>query len=46
VVDELPLTPMMKVDPAPLRTLAEQGAARRRAELAQSRRGASGGARQ
>ena len=31
VVDELPLTPMMKVDPAALAALAERGAAERRA---------------
>ena len=31
VVDELPLTPMMKVDPARLADLAERGAAERRA---------------
>ena len=30
VVDELPLTPMMKVDPAALAALAERGAAERR----------------
>ena len=34
VVDELPLTPMMKVDPAALAALAERGAAERRADLA------------
>jgi acyl-CoA synthetase (AMP-forming)/AMP-acid ligase II len=30
VVDELPLTPMMKVDPVPMAALAERGAAERR----------------
>jgi acyl-CoA synthetase (AMP-forming)/AMP-acid ligase II len=38
VVDELPLTPMMKVDPTRLAALAERGAEERRAALAQSRR--------
>jgi acyl-CoA synthetase (AMP-forming)/AMP-acid ligase II len=38
VVDELPLTPMMKVDPARLADLAERGAAERRVLLARNRR--------
>jgi acyl-CoA synthetase (AMP-forming)/AMP-acid ligase II len=38
VVDELPLTPMMKVDPARLAALAAGGADERRRALAQSRR--------
>jgi acyl-CoA synthetase (AMP-forming)/AMP-acid ligase II len=46
VVDDLPLTPMMKVDPARLAALAELGATLRRAELSQNRRGRPGGARQ
>ena len=33
VVDELPLTPMMKVDPAALAALAELAAAERRSDL-------------
>jgi acyl-CoA synthetase (AMP-forming)/AMP-acid ligase II len=37
VVDELPLTPMMKVDPARLGQLAEQAAAQRRTDLERSR---------
>jgi acyl-CoA synthetase (AMP-forming)/AMP-acid ligase II len=37
VVDELPLTPMMKVDPGGLAALAERGAAERRARLARTR---------
>jgi acyl-CoA synthetase (AMP-forming)/AMP-acid ligase II len=37
VVDELPLTAMMKVDPAALASLAEQGAQGRRARLASDR---------
>jgi acyl-CoA synthetase (AMP-forming)/AMP-acid ligase II len=39
VVDELPLTPMMKVDPVRLAALAERGAEERRAARAGSRRG-------
>jgi acyl-CoA synthetase (AMP-forming)/AMP-acid ligase II len=42
VVDELPLTPMMKVDPARLATLAAGGAEERRRRLEQSRRPGSG----
>jgi acyl-CoA synthetase (AMP-forming)/AMP-acid ligase II len=42
VVDELPLTPMMKVDPARLAVLAARGADERRSELGRSRRPASG----
>ncbi len=42
VVDELPLTPMMKVDPVRLARLAEGGAQERRLRLAQSRRPGSG----
>jgi acyl-CoA synthetase (AMP-forming)/AMP-acid ligase II len=38
VVDELPLTPMMKVDPARLAALAAQGAEERRTRLARRRR--------
>ena len=38
VVDELPLTPMMKVDPVRLAALAAGGAEERRNDLAQSRR--------
>jgi acyl-CoA synthetase (AMP-forming)/AMP-acid ligase II len=41
-VEELPLTPMMKVDPARLAVLAERGAEERRATLAQSRRPGAG----
>jgi acyl-CoA synthetase (AMP-forming)/AMP-acid ligase II len=37
VVDELPLTPMMKVDPARLAALAATGADERRQRLARSR---------
>jgi acyl-CoA synthetase (AMP-forming)/AMP-acid ligase II len=37
LVDELPLTPMMKVDPAALAVLAERGAAERRSRLARTR---------
>jgi acyl-CoA synthetase (AMP-forming)/AMP-acid ligase II len=37
VVDELPLTPMMKVDPVALAGLAERGAAERRRRLAENR---------
>ena len=37
VVDELPLTPMMKVDPARLAALAERAAEERRSLLAQNR---------
>jgi acyl-CoA synthetase (AMP-forming)/AMP-acid ligase II len=37
VVDELPLTPMMKVDPVRLATLAEAGAAQRRTERVRAR---------
>ena len=37
VVDELPLTPMMKVDPSALAALAERGAAERRTRLARTR---------
>lgn len=42
VVGELPLTPMMKVDPTRLGELAEQGAAERRRRLAQARGLSSG----
>ncbi len=42
MVDELPLTPMMKVDPPRLAELAEQGAEQRRAALARSRRPGAG----
>jgi acyl-CoA synthetase (AMP-forming)/AMP-acid ligase II len=42
VVDELPLTPMMKVDPVRLATLAAGGAEERRGRLARSRRPRSG----
>jgi acyl-CoA synthetase (AMP-forming)/AMP-acid ligase II len=38
VVDEIPLTPMMKVDPARLAALAADGAQERRDRLAKSRR--------
>ncbi len=41
VVDELPLTPMMKVDPARLAALGAEGADERRARLALRRRPAS-----
>ena len=41
VVDELPLTPMMKVDPGRLAALAGQGAERRRAHLGRNRGPAS-----
>jgi acyl-CoA synthetase (AMP-forming)/AMP-acid ligase II len=37
VVDDLPLTPMMKVDPVRLRALAEAGVAERHTRLAQNR---------
>ena len=37
VVDEIPLTPMMKVDPVRLAGLAERGAAERRERLARNR---------
>ncbi|HVT41404.1 MAG TPA: class I adenylate-forming enzyme family protein [Acidimicrobiales bacterium] len=37
VVEDLPLTPMMKVDPNRLKALAEQGVAERRTRLAQNR---------
>ncbi len=37
LVDELPLTPMMKVDPARLAALAARGADERRSRLAQNR---------
>jgi acyl-CoA synthetase (AMP-forming)/AMP-acid ligase II len=37
VADEIPLTPMMKVDPVRLAGLAERGAAERRERLAQNR---------
>ncbi len=46
VVDELPLTPMMKVDPARLGALAERGAETRRAGMPGTRRGSPRGARQ
>ncbi len=46
VVDELPLTPMMKVDPVRLETIAERGAATRHAGAPGTRRGGPGGARQ
>ena len=42
VVDELPLTPMMKVDPLRLAALAARGADERRTNLAQSRRPGAG----
>ncbi len=42
VVDELPLTPMMKVDPAALAALGLRGADERRVHLAQSRGPGSG----
>jgi len=42
VVDELPLTPMMKVDPKRLAALAEEGALARRDRLARNRRPGSG----
>jgi acyl-CoA synthetase (AMP-forming)/AMP-acid ligase II len=42
VVDELPLTPMMKVDPAQLASLAAQGVEERRQRLAVSRRSGAG----
>ncbi len=42
VVDELPLTPMMKVDPVRLATLAAAGAEERQRRLVQSRRPGSG----
>jgi acyl-CoA synthetase (AMP-forming)/AMP-acid ligase II len=42
VVDELPLTPMMKVDPARVAPLAAQGAQERQRSLAQSRRAGPG----
>ncbi len=42
VVDELPLTPMMKVDPVRLAALAARGAEERRRSLAESRRPGSG----
>jgi acyl-CoA synthetase (AMP-forming)/AMP-acid ligase II len=42
VVDELPLTPMMKVDPVRLAALAARGAEERRRGLAQSRRPGAG----
>jgi len=42
LVDELPLTPMMKVDPTRLAALAAGGAERRRSSLAQNRGSASG----
>ena len=41
-VEELPLTPMMKVDPVRLAALAERGAEERRAAVAQSRRPGAG----
>ncbi len=43
VVEELPLTPMMKVDPVRLGALAEQGAATRRAALHRTRPNRPGG---
>jgi acyl-CoA synthetase (AMP-forming)/AMP-acid ligase II len=46
VVDELPLTPMMKVDPVRLGILAERGAETRRAGMPGTRRGSPRGARQ
>ncbi len=42
LVDELPLTPMMKVDPTRLAAVAARGAERRRSFLAQNRGSASG----
>ncbi len=42
VVDELPLTPMMKVDPTRLADLAARGAEHRRSDLAKNRRPGSG----
>jgi acyl-CoA synthetase (AMP-forming)/AMP-acid ligase II len=42
VVDELPLTPMMKVDPSGLAAVAARGADRRRSLLAQNRGSVSG----
>ena len=42
VVDELPLTPMMKVDPVRLADLAASGAVQRQQRLAQSRRSGAG----
>ena len=42
VVDELPLTPMMKVDPGRLAAVAAQGAEERRSRLRRNRRPASG----
>ena len=42
MVEELPLTPMMKVDPVRLAALAERGAEERRAARAQSRRPGAG----
>ncbi len=42
VVDELPLTPMMKVDPVRLAALATRGAEERQRRLAQSRRPSPG----
>ena len=42
LVDELPLTPMMKVDPLRLADLAAEGAAERRRGLARSRRADAG----
>jgi len=42
VVDELPLTPMMKVDPGRLAALAAPGAEERRTRLVRNRRPASG----
>ncbi len=46
VVEELPLTPMMKVDTVRLGALAERGAAQQRAGLAGTRRVSPRGARQ
>jgi len=43
VVDELPLTPMMKVDPSGLASLAERAAAEHRAALAARKGGAAPG---
>jgi acyl-CoA synthetase (AMP-forming)/AMP-acid ligase II len=42
IVDELPLTPMMKVDPVRLAALAERGAEERRTALARNRRPGAG----
>jgi acyl-CoA synthetase (AMP-forming)/AMP-acid ligase II len=42
VVDDIPLTPMMKVDPARLAALAAAGAEERRQRLAESRRPGAG----